>query len=172
MFLLRIAVVALWVALVGLAQNPPVEQRGVAVQRAAAGGGNARYYALIIGINRCQRLLPLGTAVADAEAVAALLREQYGFQVQLLLDGNTTRANILDAINLDRRSLGADDSLLIYYAGHGHFDRDADRAYWLPADAAPDSTSNWISADDLTAGPERCRRGMCCSWPIAVTRAV
>jgi hypothetical protein len=51
-----------------------------------------------------------------------------------------------------RRGLSPEDSLLVYYAGHGINDQEAGRAYWLPVDAARDDYSNWISADDITAG--------------------
>jgi len=112
---------------------------------------NGTYYALVIGINQYRPPLPhLKTAVNDAQAIARILSERYGFQVKLLLDGSATRSNILDAMNQYRRTLGSNDNLLIYYAGHGHRDPDADKAYWLPADAESDSNSNWIIADELT----------------------
>ncbi len=44
------------------------------------------YYALVIGNNTYQYLKPLQTAVADAKAVAQVLRDKYGFRVTLLLD--------------------------------------------------------------------------------------
>ena len=37
------------------------------------------------------------------------------------------------------------DDLLIYYAGHGELDRANMRGHWLPIDAEPDSSANWIS---------------------------
>jgi hypothetical protein len=112
---------------------------------------NGSYYALVIGINQYAAPLPtLKTAVNDAQAVAKLLSERYGFQINLLLNENATRANILKALDQYRRSLAENDNLLIYYAGHGHSDSEADKAYWLPADAEPEATSNWIIADELT----------------------
>ena len=62
------------------------------------------------------------------------------------------RDNILTAITHFRKSLAENDSLLIYYAGHGSYDRQTEKGYWLPVDADPDPliTSRDISADDLT----------------------
>jgi tetratricopeptide (TPR) repeat protein len=112
-----------------------------------------KYYALVIGINQYRLPMPgLKTAVADAQAVAKDLREIYGFEVKLLLDGAATRVNILEAITDYRNSLGPNDNLLIYYAGHGYSDKDADKAYWLPVDADSSWSPNRISADDLTSG--------------------
>ncbi len=130
------------------------EQRGFSqtAQAAQAGSPNGGYYALVIGIdNYTAPLNQLKTAVHDAQAVADRLQTSYGFQVQLLLDGNATRTNILNALNDHyRNSLSANDNFLIYYAGHGYYDREADKAYWLPVDAESTLSANRISADDLT----------------------
>ena len=44
-----------------------------------------RYHALVIGINDYQNIPNLNTAVNDASAVADMLRQRYGFEVELLL---------------------------------------------------------------------------------------
>ncbi|MFL6210486.1 MAG: caspase domain-containing protein [Pyrinomonadaceae bacterium] len=106
------------------------------------------YYALVIGNNAYQNIKQLKTAEADAKEVEAILRTRYNFQTKLLL--NATRVQILSALNSYRRELDQDASLLIYYAGHGVNDKEADKAYWLPVDARLDENANWISADDIT----------------------
>ncbi|HEV2800466.1 MAG TPA: caspase family protein [Pyrinomonadaceae bacterium] len=120
------------------------QQRAVGLGGAPAG----RYYALVIGNNAYVSLQKLKTAEADAREVAALLKESYGFETKLLL--NATRQQIMSAFNSYRRELGADANLLVYYAGHGVNDKDADKAYWLPVDATLDDNSNWIIADEIT----------------------
>jgi TPR repeat protein len=130
-------------------------QRGTAVihQDGGSAVANGNYYALVIGIDDYPSPLPrLKTAVGDARAVSSLLSERYGFQVHLLLDRDATRAHILDAITRYRNTLSPNDNLLIYYAGHGYSDHEADKAYWLPADADSSFSPNRISADDLTTG--------------------
>ena len=107
------------------------------------------YYALIIGNNNYKHIRKLKTAVTDATEVERLLKSRYGFKTKLLL--NATRKDILSTINEFRKQLGAKDNLLIYYAGHGEFDKTADKAYWLPVDAHKDRTTNWIIADDITS---------------------
>lgn len=79
-----------------------------------------------------------------------MLRESYGFQTKLLL--NATRSQIMSELYTYRRVLGTDANLLIYYAGHGYNDKEADKAYWLPVDATGDDNSNWIIADEITTG--------------------
>jgi formylglycine-generating enzyme required for sulfatase activity len=123
------------------------QQRGLGVAQTPP-AGTGRYYALIIGNDDYASLPKLKTAAADAREVERVLRESYGFQTKLLL--NATRSQIVAALSSYRRELNAEASLLVYYAGHGYNDRDADKAYWLPVDATLDDVSNWIIADEIT----------------------
>ena len=105
-----------------------------------------RYHALVIGNNRYQHLSNLRTAVNDATKVASVLKRDYGFEVDLLT--NATESQIVKSLRNYRRNLSENDNLLIYYAGHGGFDEDANRTgYWLPVDATRDDPSNWIMTD-------------------------
>ena len=106
------------------------------------------YFALIIGNNDYAQLPKLATAVADAREAERLLSQKYGFSTQLLL--NATRYDILSALNQLREQLTENDNLLIYYAGHGDLDRVNQRGYWLPVDAEPRSSANWISNIAIT----------------------
>ncbi len=108
-----------------------------------------RYYALVIGNNTYLHVPNLKTAVADAQAIESTLRQHFGFETKLLL--NATRQDVFQAISHYRQNAAAADNLLVYYAGHGHFDRDAEKAYWLPVDARREDAANWISADDITS---------------------
>jgi len=110
-------------------------------------------FALIIGNNNYQYLKKLKTLSNDAHAVDDLLRSRFGFQTKVLLDA--TRTEILESLNEFRTKLGEKDNLLIYYAGHGEYDKAVDKAYWLPVDAKRDSTTNWIIADDITSNIKR-----------------
>jgi hypothetical protein len=107
-----------------------------------------KYYALVIGNNKYRHLPKLRCAQKDAKDVASLLKEKYGFVVDLKL--NATRADILTALDRVRKDIGKDDNLLIYYAGHGSLDEPADEGYWLPVDATFDSQVNWITSSRIT----------------------
>jgi TPR repeat protein len=106
------------------------------------------YHALIIGNNDYVYLTDLSTAVNDAKAVEEILRSKYGFKTQLLLNAN--RYTMLSALNQMRETLTENDSLLIYYAGHGELDDVNLRGHWLPTDAEPESDANWISNVAIT----------------------
>ncbi|HWY20498.1 MAG TPA: OmpH family outer membrane protein [Candidatus Acidoferrum sp.] len=107
------------------------------------------FYGLIIGIDHYSNLRQLHNAVNDARTVASVLHGEYGFETQLLLDA--TRSQIMTALSRYRRTLSSDANLLIYYAGHGHHDRDSDRIYWMPVDAELESSANWLLTDDVTS---------------------
>lgn len=97
------------------------------------------YRALVIGINHYQQTgadgwQSLGTARGDAEAIAQTLRDDYGFQVQTLLDSEATRAAILNAMD-NLATTESDGADLIYFAGHGSYDEKLQEGYWIPTEA-------------------------------------
>lgn len=106
------------------------------------------YHALIIGNDAYRNVPRLTTAVRDAQTVAQILRDFYGFNVRVLT--NATRHEMLTAMTAMRQTLGERDNLLIFYAGHGILDSDTERGYWLPVDAEKDNPANWVSNADLT----------------------
>ncbi len=107
----------------------------------------------MIGNNNYKYLRRLETAQNDAGKVAETLKLHYGFDTNLLLDAD--RDAILDAIDDFRGILKQDDQFLIYYAGHGSFDKIAGKAYWLPVDAQRNNDKNWIIVDTITSNIKR-----------------
>lgn len=116
--------------------------------RAATDVDFGHYVALVIGNNNYLHGPKLRTAVADARAVADVLKTRYGFETVVLLDAN--RYQILSALNTLRERLTSRDNLLVYYAGHGELDQANDRGYWLPVDAELTSNANWIASYQIT----------------------
>ncbi|WP_319467008.1 caspase family protein [uncultured Trichococcus sp.] len=121
-----------------------IEEAGESVHE-----GMGDYYLLAIGIDRYKNLPNLRTASGDARSVASVLKEKYGFKVSVLL--NPTRAEILKSIERYRKMLRPSSNLVIYFAGHGWLDQQAQQGYWLPSDAHIDSSVNWVAADTITS---------------------
>ena len=107
-----------------------------------------QYHALIIGNNAYRYLPTLDTPINDAQGLANILRERYGFKTKVLT--NATRYDILKALNEYRKKLTEHDNFLIYYAGHGTMEEVTRRGFWLPVDAELENTANWISNQDIT----------------------
>ena len=106
-------------------------------------------YAILIGNNEYEHLAQLETATADARSIADVLDKKYGFKVEEPLI-NASRDEILMKLSHMAKLLGEDDSLLIFYAGHGRQDEETGRGYWSPIDAYEDNYINDISNDDIT----------------------
>jgi peptidoglycan hydrolase-like protein with peptidoglycan-binding domain len=106
------------------------------------------YYALVIGIDDYELINDLKTAVHDARTVANLLEKEFGFKVKRL--ENSSRQDILSALNKYRNQLSKNDNLLIYFAGHGLLDKEKDSGYWLPREASIDDDVDWIPLDRVT----------------------
>ncbi len=129
------------------AQLPGLGDRGAGDPTAGSGssiddldfGG---YHALVVGVQNYQYLPELESAIEEAESVATLLEQRYGFEVQRLYDA--TRYQILSSLNELREKLDGDQNLVIYFAGRSA--SQGDRSWWQPADAEPDSRANWLSS--------------------------
>ncbi|WPD21581.1 MAG: DUF1566 domain-containing protein [Candidatus Electrothrix scaldis] len=111
--------------------------------------GYGRFHAVVIGNQHYKHLKELHTPLADAEAVAEVLQNQYGFTVEVLLD--KPRNEIMLALSKLRKTMTSEeDNLLIYYAGHGYLDKETGTGYWLPINAEKDNPVYWIPTDDIT----------------------
>lgn len=107
------------------------------------------YHALLIGNNEYKHLPKLLTPIKDAEEIARVLKNKYGFKSTTVLK-NATRYDVITAMNKLRKQLTSEDNLVVYYAGHGELDRVNMSGQWLPVDAEPENSANWISNSSLT----------------------
>lgn len=106
------------------------------------------YHALVIGNDHYRQWTPLGTAVADAEAMSKVLADRYGFRVTVLKDAD--RKQILKTLNDYRKTLSDQDHLLVYYAGHGFLEPEIDRGYWIPVEGDLFDNTDWIEFPAVT----------------------
>ncbi|PZQ65608.1 MAG: hypothetical protein DI570_01115 [Phenylobacterium zucineum] len=115
--------------------------------------GFSTSYALLIGESSYKdpRLQKLATPINDVTQLGQVLQGRYGFNVKVVLD--KTRAEILRELDDLASKLGENDTLLIYYAGHGGMEKvrnGAERGYWLPVDAEYGGTAGQISNQEIT----------------------
>lgn len=134
-----------------LARVPVVALDPQAQARLIKGMNFGRYYALIIGNQDYQVLERLETPRNDAERTGQILRDKYGFTVQIIEDANDVA--MVQAISELNRVLQPNDNVLIYYAGHGTRLKTAyvEAGYWLPVNAhRPPDDAFWISNEQIT----------------------
>jgi hypothetical protein len=113
--------------------------------RAAEEFIEGNYRALIIGIDKYSALpedKQLASARKDAEAVAAVLRDRYGFDKERMIelyDEAATRKAVFKAFSNLRKELTGKDSLFVYFAGHGAYEGKIEKhneiGFWLLADS-------------------------------------
>ncbi len=138
--------------------TPPPAPDAATFERLVKGLNFGRYFAIVIGNQNYQVLEDLQTPKTDAERTAKLLKDKYGFTVQIVEDANDVA--MLRALN-DLASVVQDnDNVLIYYAGHGTRLQAASRetGYWLPVNAErpPDDTF-WVPNEQISAHLGRLR---------------
>ncbi len=109
-----------------------------------------KYHALIIGVseyaNTGAGLPNLEMPTKDAERIYSILTEKYVFNPEdVTLLKNPNREDIMNQFDQLAERVGEKDNLLVFYAGHGYYDKSKDFGYWLPADAKTTSRSSWIA---------------------------
>ncbi len=127
----------------------PLKGLNVAEEKKALQIG--QYFALIIGIDKYSGTWPkLSNAVSDAKALENLLKSKYRFDAfRILYDDQATRENIISELEWLTKNVKENDNVLIYYSGHGEFKQELNKGYWVPINATNNSTSNYISNNDI-----------------------
>ncbi|MEM6925745.1 MAG: caspase family protein [Myxococcota bacterium] len=126
-----------------------VETRGTLP---ADGLGIGRYRAVLFSAQDygpSSGIPDLATPTADINAIGSVLRDRYGFEVEIVPDA--TEQAIIARLDTLKRETKPEDAVVVYYAGHGLYDKSEDRGYWLPTDAVIQDTSRWVSNDDVSA---------------------
>ncbi len=106
----------------------------------------------VIGINAYTEWPLLSTAVNDARAFKDVLLRRYFFDEHHLIelyDKKATRKNILGKLRLLARKAGPDDSIVIFYAGHGSLDSVTKESCWIPVEGGIEDTSAWVTNHDI-----------------------
>jgi len=107
-----------------------------------------RKVALLIGVNDYRGSIPkLDSPLKDIQDIARLYREQFGYEVRTLPDAD--KASIVRELNRLILESGPDDSVTVFYAGHGQLIEKTGRGYWIPAKASADNPAEWISNSDI-----------------------
>jgi WD40 repeat protein len=112
----------------------------------------AKNHLLVVGINNYQNWPKLNNAVKDANDIVSVLMSKYGFefsQVTLLKDEQATRSNIYNGLRSLIEKVTPQDNLVIYFSGHGYFDQLLNEGYWIPVEARPNSSGDYISNTDI-----------------------
>lgn len=128
--------------------------------RAALGGGK-RYLVTIANedYERGSGLTDLRTPVGDARALAEVMGRRFGFVAEATLpDGTVIDLTLENATFRDiQLVLGdlayaatEDDTVVLFYAGHGEYSEATNTGYWLPVDARIGRLATYMDAKMIT----------------------
>jgi WD40 repeat protein len=112
----------------------------------------AKNHLLVVGINNYQYWPKLNNAVKDANDLVSVLMMKYNFEfsnVTLLKDEQATRSNIYNGMRSLIEKVSPQDNLVVYFSGHGYFDQLLNEGYWIPVEAHPQSSGEYISNTDI-----------------------
>jgi filamentous hemagglutinin family protein len=110
-----------------------------------------RKFVVLFGIDQYadKSVPPLENAIFDAEVVGKLFAEKLGYEVNVVK--NATKADIVRTLNQLSTEMQPQDSVIIYYAGHGYRNEKTGGGYWIPADALVADPTTWISNTDVSS---------------------
>lgn len=113
---------------------------------------NRKNYGLFIAVEnyKDETINDLDKPVRDAKTLRDAILKGYNFYEQdVLFLENPTRHEIISAFDKLSKEVTEQDNLMIFYAGHGVWDTNLKKGYWLPSDAQKGVRSNWFSNSDL-----------------------
>lgn len=104
-------------------------------------------YLMIIGIDRYTHWNPLKNAVKDCNDLVGLLTKEYKFEqtdVYALYNEQANMDNIIETFEYLQKKLTDQDNLLVYYAGHGWYDKESQIGYWIPVGARQEKVVDYL----------------------------
>lgn len=111
-----------------------------------------RYFALIMGANDYSddAITDLDNPIQDATKLYTVLVNRYTFDPSnVIFLKNPTREQMINAMDWLTRKVTKYDNLLVFYAGHGFWDKETDFGYWIPTDSKSNSTANWLANSQI-----------------------
>lgn len=113
-----------------------------------AAPSTGRRIALLVGNNDYKAPIPpLETPIADTEKIADILHRRFGYDVRVVK--NAGQKETIDALNKIAADTAPDDSVLLFYAGHGYLMEDIGMGFWIPTDASVKTAKGWLSNQDI-----------------------
>jgi Caspase domain/Protein of unknown function (DUF1566) len=131
-----------------------VAERGLYVKPISPSGIEVigAQWLFVIGIDTYIHWPRLKTAVNDAKALKKVLLSRYYFDKDHLIelyDDQASEKNIIAKLRYLAKKVGRDDSLVIFYAGHGHLDSITKEGSWIPVESGTRDASSWITNHDI-----------------------
>lgn len=135
-------------------ENSP-QGRGLSPRRNGPGplsGKKGKSILLAIGIDHYQNIGNLHNAVRDVDYLIEVLTRRYQFEkksVTRIINEEATLGNISREFYRLVKEARPEDEVLVYFSGHGAYDQDIKRGYWIPYDGKLGETHTLFSNGTL-----------------------
>ena len=106
-----------------------------------------RNFLLAVGISDYKYCRKLPNAVKDVEDFIEIVTTKYRFEkthIKPLFNHEATKGAIENSFENLIKEIKPEDSLIIYFSGHGTFNEIRKEGYWVPVDANPEHTHEFI----------------------------
>ena len=106
-----------------------------------------RNHLLVVGIDQYQHQPRLHNCVKDCRKLIDILTQRYDFdptRVTTLYNGEATLKSIMQRFRGYAAALGDDHNLVIYFSGHGWYDKVLKEGYWIPVEAGVEAIEDYI----------------------------
>jgi len=128
-----------------------LESDGAQGQAAASNGVN---YLLVVAIDDYAHCPKLNNCVKDAKELIEVLEAKYGISVDHqtlppLFNNEATRENITLSFRKLAKKVTREDSVLIYFSGHGEYDSDFNQGYWVPVEAEKGKVNTYLPNSEV-----------------------
>ena len=109
-----------------------------------------RKLALLIGINHYKSIdiEDLVSPIPDVREIGKALKEELNFEPIILEDAK--RGEIVLGLNKLVKNVYKNDSIIIYFAGHGYFSDKLLDGFWLTNDSDPETPKTWLANKDIS----------------------
>ena len=127
-------------------------KKGVDLKAAERSKPQGLNYLLAVAINDYEHHPKLSNCVRDAERLLKVLQDRYSFRPEettMLFDKDATAANLHKSLVLLKRKVTAQDNVVIYFSGHGFFDRDDQTGHLVPVEAQEGAVWQFFSNANL-----------------------
>jgi hypothetical protein len=106
------------------------------------------YHALLLSVNEYEdpEIADLEHPARDGLKLKEVLTKKYLFKPKnIKWLQNPTREDMIVAFDNLGKILTDKDNLLIFFAGHGYWDKNLEVGYWLPSDSKKSNPANWFA---------------------------
>ncbi len=120
---------------------------GRSLQYSETATKKGKNYLFAVGINDYVFCPKLKNAVKDVQDFIQLLTTKYQFEAEnitTLFDAAANSRNIQKIFRQLAEKVNHDDNLIIYFSGHGEYDRIFQQGYWIPVEAEAGSFDTYL----------------------------